>query len=370
MKLRDLVAALADQWWTETAGASKRFSTKRYAKTRGDPSWLSRNTWVFDLTRWWAYDHAEKDGGAILEAALRFNGELAQPLPLAGVRATARSITGFMNTRYRPRHGADNRRGRDREAGAGLDPEARQALAGVRSAAARAVATNAKISAAVAQLHSKGQRITQAAVAAAAGVGVATVKRRWGTLRASHGMVSDAALSASTASWPSLKPTMLGGVANGEASALRGMQVLAADLAAEMRVAELRWPLRAWHSEHPPAVLGEHGKNARKHVGALLLVLGHLRPGLRIQDLNQLDSGPPEIQALEREGGHLHPSTRRRLCFTGTLRDWMLLTLLALSFPMEAHASSVALSSGAGGEQSSLVARSFGKPGGEHRQSR
>lgn len=193
VELRTLVAALADRWWGETAGATARFSTMRYAKKRGDPSWLSRNCWVFDLTRWWAYDRAERDTAAITEAALNFNADLANPLPPGDVRATARSISRFMSSRFRPRYGsAPTTRGRDAADGAALSLPEKQALAARKSAAAHAAATDRKIAAGYAEIVSAGGTISQAAVAAGSGVSISTVKRRWP-------LVSNAVLSGSAA---------------------------------------------------------------------------------------------------------------------------------------------------------------------------
>lgn len=195
LKLRDLVRALADTWWCETAGAAPRFSAKRFAKKRGDPSWESRNRWVFDLTRLWAYDRAEKDGGTILDEAMAHNAKLGNPLPASAVRATARSITRFMNSRYRPRKVADDRRGRDRATAADLAPKARQAFAGKVTASGRANATDEKIAAAVDRLRATERPITQASLAAEAKVSLRTVKGRWHR----QSMVQDAALSGSAA---------------------------------------------------------------------------------------------------------------------------------------------------------------------------
>ena len=234
--LRDLVRALAGTWWHETAGASPRFSAARYAKKRGDPSWLSRNTWVFDLTRWWAYDRAERDGAAIQDAAAGFNAQLAQPLPAGDVRATARSIARFMVSRYRPRAEPDARRGRDQEAGADLSPGARKILAGQRTAAARGDATTARVWSAVPAVLASGGPFTQQALAAAAGVSVRTVAARW-----TKANMQDAALSGSAAvvaPLPAFPPESLPSSLAAIAAASRAAR-LAAAVAAEQAAAEV-----------------------------------------------------------------------------------------------------------------------------------
>lgn len=175
VELRKIVAALADDYGEEVAAPTTR---KRF-QHRGEPSTLGRNCSLFDLLRFWAYDHAETDGRAITDEADRINGTFADPLPRNEVTATARSVGRFMTTRYRPRSTEDNRRGRDAEAGADLDRQGRQQLAASRSAASRSASTDARISQAVVVLQESGRPVTQASIAAEARVGLRTVKRRW-----------------------------------------------------------------------------------------------------------------------------------------------------------------------------------------------
>lgn len=173
-ELRAIVAALSD--YADEMPPSRKGTPFR--KRRGDPSLLSRNDYVFDLTRWWAYDRCERDGGAIADEAQRINVTMHDPLPMSAVASTARSITKFMNSRFRPAHAADARRGRDRDL-TQLPPEARKAAAGPRSAMARSAATDARIAGAVAELQASGTPLTQAAIAAWAKLGINTVARRW-----------------------------------------------------------------------------------------------------------------------------------------------------------------------------------------------
>ncbi|WP_338666255.1 primase C-terminal domain-containing protein (plasmid) [Pararoseomonas sp. SCSIO 73927] len=179
VELREIVAALADDYGEEAAAPA---TVRRIRRRRGDPSALGRNCALFDVTRWWAYDRAERDGGAILAHAQAVNAGFADPLPASEVAATARSIARFMSSRYRPRTGAEQvRRGRDRDT-AGADLKARRAIAGQRSAAARRASSVEAATAAIRRLAEAGQPATQATVAKAAGLSERTVRTLWLTL--------------------------------------------------------------------------------------------------------------------------------------------------------------------------------------------
>ena len=182
LALRDIIAALAPMYWLETSAPAQRFA-KRRGKRRPEPSALGRNCALFDLVRFWAYDRAEKDGGLIHAEADRVNAAFADPLPASEAATTARSITKFMNSRFRPRK-AVAAPGRDAEAGAGLEPQARKVLAGRRTAEGRTDKTDALITQAVRTVQTAGQPLTQPAIVRAvleAGgkVSLRTVKRRW-----------------------------------------------------------------------------------------------------------------------------------------------------------------------------------------------
>lgn len=179
-ELRAIVEALVD--YADVALPSRRGSWRR--KKRGDPSWVSRNGYVFDLTRWWAYDREERDGGLIHDEAMRVNATLAIPLPASAIAATARSITRFMTTRFRPRAQRAERpgRGRDKAAGADLALQARQSLAGKVTGAACASATDTRILEAVGRFRDAGETFTQEQLAAASACSLRTIKRRWHVL--------------------------------------------------------------------------------------------------------------------------------------------------------------------------------------------
>ena len=199
LELREVVAALAGDFGELVAAPSTR---KLFRRKRGEPSSLGRNYTMFDLVRWWSYDRHETDAAAIQAEADRINSTFSDPLPASEVAATARSIGRFMVSRYRPRTGAGNTRGRDRLQGAGLDASARQALAGKKTAAARAGGTDAKISSGLRKLIEDDIGLTQEALTGAAGVSLRTVKARWHE----QTMVQDAALSGSGAAAARLVP--------------------------------------------------------------------------------------------------------------------------------------------------------------------
>ena len=179
-ELREIVAALVDDYGEAIV---RRGVRRAVHKNRPDPSSLGRNCFLFDAVRFWSYDRAERDGGAILDEAQRVNADFEVPLPANEVAATAASIARFMNGRFRPRTGADGRRGRDRDAGVDLDRRGRLDVSGRVSAASRADATDAALQAACTRIRAAGRPLTQAALAAEAGRSLSTVKRRWHNLK-------------------------------------------------------------------------------------------------------------------------------------------------------------------------------------------
>jgi hypothetical protein len=106
--------------------------------------------------------------------------ELGSPISDRQRDGMARRIHRWMVERYTARRVAGGRairRGRDRAAAAGLGLAQKQAVAGRRTAAARREATAAKLQQALAHLGAAGEPVTQAALAAAAGVSERTVQR-------------------------------------------------------------------------------------------------------------------------------------------------------------------------------------------------
>jgi Replicase family/Primase C terminal 1 (PriCT-1) len=177
VKLLEVVAALDGDH--NDAAAIPQASQKQYRKHRRElePDAPGRNCELFDRVRYRAYRHGETDLAAILEEAERVNANFATPLPACDVRATARSVHKFMVTRYRRGTG----RGRDTDATrtTGMTQTERNAFTGKLAAAARIVATDAKIADALNKLQAEGKSITQAAVAKAAHLSIRTVQRHW-----------------------------------------------------------------------------------------------------------------------------------------------------------------------------------------------
>jgi hypothetical protein len=296
VELRDVIAALADDHGDrddddgDEAGVEPRRTQRSLTRRRPEPSALGRNCCLFDALRYWAYDRAECDGGLILAEAVCINARFATALPASEVAATARSITKYMHTRFRPRHGPGTGRGRDRQAAAALPPEARKAYAGKQTAAARTAKTDAQISAAVELLQMEGARFTQAAIAARAGVGIATVKRRWASLHAAIGRVSFAVVSGSAPASAPLPAVQTSdsppvqrqkaarqdfGAAGGNIRALAGAAVKMPGTFGRSPVTRLRtlgtgraaprWPRSPWPARQKPiqrqvAIIGLHSR--------------------------------------------------------------------------------------------------------------
>jgi hypothetical protein len=176
VELREIVAALADEYAEGIASPVAR----QWCRKRTEPDARGRNCALFDLTRFWAYDHIERGAGAIHDYATRANADtFANPLPDREVAAIARSIAKFMATRYRPRSGAAAVRRDDIAGGDGrMTPGQKRTLSGVATAAERAARTDAAISAARAKLMAEGNPATPTALAAAAGISRWTLRRR------------------------------------------------------------------------------------------------------------------------------------------------------------------------------------------------
>ena len=172
-ELKDIVSALADEYSEVTSE-----KTKKQFIHRGDPSYLSRNCYIFDLTRWWAYDNQETDGGKIMEKADEINSTLQQPLPFSEVKATAKSISRFMQTRYRPRSPLKARKGVMGLAGSDMDQKTKQKLSAVRTNDIRIDNTDHRLKQAL-KHWPENKKLTQKALSEVSGVPLRTVKRHW-----------------------------------------------------------------------------------------------------------------------------------------------------------------------------------------------
>jgi hypothetical protein len=190
VSLHDIVAALKDKHGDNVR--AERFCHR--APNLQGASIPGRNNALFAQVGAFARTNHIFELEPILAEGSRFNGTLRAPLPASEVRSTAKSVWRWMlnhfagDRRYTGRRRADGQRGpggnrgRDRVACTGLAVDQRMALAGRVTGAARRSKTDTKIATAIERLGAAGQRITQVVVAAEAGVGIATVKRRWSML--------------------------------------------------------------------------------------------------------------------------------------------------------------------------------------------
>jgi len=156
--------------------------------SRGKPFWAKsteevldpkgRNDLVFRQLRGFAFRHAEQDGMALLEQALRFNSELDRPMDFGEVAGIARSVTRYMLTEYKPGQGDSWDRGVMQLQRTGLELPERQHLAALRTARVKRDATMEKLKGLIASWP-EGQKLTQKALAEAADISIESVKRYW-----------------------------------------------------------------------------------------------------------------------------------------------------------------------------------------------
>lgn len=189
VNLREIVAALAP-YFESDARLSSRIKFKPRRSSPDDAR--GRNCTLFTIVRYWAYDRAERDGAVIHAEACRANALFIVPLPDAEVAALARSITRFMNTRYKPRAGRGAGRGRDAALTAGMQAHQAQAVAGRRTAEVRRNNTHSKLLTGVADLQASGRALTQSKLAVVSGLSMSTVKRAWKAITAATNGMSEA----------------------------------------------------------------------------------------------------------------------------------------------------------------------------------
>lgn len=138
----------------------------RFSKWNGVTN--GRNDELFHSLRFWAYADAVKDFDVILQRGQELNQLFPTPLPVSEIAAIARSIAKYMRTRWA---------GTRARLTAG-ETKARQAAAGRRSADLKKALSIAELKIALYQWPSDQKR-TQAAVAAATGLSLRTVKTHW-----------------------------------------------------------------------------------------------------------------------------------------------------------------------------------------------
>lgn len=143
---------------------------------------FGRNVDLFNRTRKWAYKnvHASETHvdfeAELLAKAEAINDEFESPLGYNEVKSVAKSVTKYVWKR-RDYYAARN----ERKMGLNesLPLETKQSLGAIYTASVKAKGSQAKVKAAKAMLISRGEKATQKAVAAATGLGIATVKRHW-----------------------------------------------------------------------------------------------------------------------------------------------------------------------------------------------
>jgi hypothetical protein len=174
VELRDILKYFEDDYEQIATDRSKKNFIKK--KDRGEPSYIGRNCYVFDLTRFWAYDENETDSNNIYMKAEEINLSMSRPLPNSDIKAISRSIHKFMTTRYRPTRRI-NKGIMDLER-TDLDIKQKQKLAALRSSDIKADNSVHKMKQAL-KHWPEGQKISQSKMAKATGLGIATIKRHW-----------------------------------------------------------------------------------------------------------------------------------------------------------------------------------------------
>lgn len=177
VELRDILKYFEDDYEQIASDRSKQNFIKK--KDRGEPSYIGRNCYVFDLTRFWAYDENETDSNNIYMKAEEINLSMSNPLPASDVKSIARSISKFMQTRYRPTRrinkGVMNLEESD------LAIKQKQKLAAHRTNDIKADNTDHKIKQALKHFP-ESRKLTQKALSEVSGVSIKSIKRRWKTL--------------------------------------------------------------------------------------------------------------------------------------------------------------------------------------------
>lgn len=177
VELRDILKYFEDDYEQIASDRSKQNFIKK--KDRGEPSYIGRNCYVFDLTRFYCYDENETDSNNIYMKAEEINLSMSNPLPASDVKSISRSIAKFMQTRYRPTRrinkGVMNLEESD------LAMRQKQKLSAHRTNDIKSDNTDHKIKQALKHWPENMKR-TQANVARVSGVSLKTIKRRWKTL--------------------------------------------------------------------------------------------------------------------------------------------------------------------------------------------
>ena len=171
VRLDEIVAALEPAYGAD----ARRLRPPKQANADRTPSTVGRNCALFDSVRFYCYNHHLSDQSAILDYAAEINATFTQPLGHREVANVAKSIARYMATH----DGRSRVRGRDYRAGAGLTTAQKQQISGRKTAETRTAKTDNAIATAWLKLAATGKRVTQAALAAASGFCLKTIKTRW-----------------------------------------------------------------------------------------------------------------------------------------------------------------------------------------------
>lgn len=174
VELRDILKYFEDDYEQIASDRSKQNFIKK--KDRGEPSYIGRNCYVFDLTRFYCYDENETNYENIYRKAEEINLSMDKQLPISDVKAITRSIYKFMTTRYRPTRRI-NKGIMDLEK-TDLAIKQKQKLAALRSSDIKAETTQHRLKLAL-KHWPEGKKITQKALSEASGICLRTVKMHW-----------------------------------------------------------------------------------------------------------------------------------------------------------------------------------------------
>ena len=171
IRLDDIVAALEPAYGV----TARALRPPKQANAGREPSTLGRNCGLFDSVRFWAYNHHCSDAAAILAYASEINAAtFREPLGHREVADVAKSIARYMATH----DGRGRSRGRDARAGLGLTTAEKQTLSATKTSDAKRAKTDNAIATAWLKLTATGHKVTQAALAAASGFCLRTIKAR------------------------------------------------------------------------------------------------------------------------------------------------------------------------------------------------
>ncbi|MCX2563699.1 replication initiation protein [Acetobacter thailandicus] len=157
-------------------------STKRKFINRGEPSSLGKNCLIFDLLRFWCYDHNESSFQAIYQKCIDLDFQENTNLPKSDIKSISKSISKFMNTRFNPRTNLDSRRGIMGLKGSPLNKEERQRVSARRTHSIQNDRRDAKIKWGL-ENFPKDKKLSQRVFSKISGLSLKTVERNWENIK-------------------------------------------------------------------------------------------------------------------------------------------------------------------------------------------